>query len=457
MKILLLIAFRNLLQAKRRTAFLGSALSLVTMLLVLLMALSQGITENVVRSATTLTTGHVNVAGFFKSSANDSSPVITGAAKIRDIVEEAGGSKIDHVVMRHRGWASLVSDEASLQSMLAGVNIAKEPKLLKVLKPARLDDILVDELKEGLSEQQLSVVQGDLGGLKEANSVLIFASQAKRLRVRAGDKLTLRTRSFTGVVNTVDVTIAGIARDIGLLSNFTIFVPTEVVLELYQLREDTSGAVQIYLNDIDDAREVMSTLRTTLDEKGYTLMDYQAAPFFAKFETVQGEDWIGQRLDLTTWDDEVDFLKWIVTSIDTVSFGLVFILVIIIAVGVMNTMWISVRKRTKEIGTVRAMGMQRSSVMMMFLFEAFLLGLGASVFGALMGAGITLLVNVLEVPVPIDAMRAILLSDTIFLSATPKHLFLSALGMTVCTTLAGLWPAIRASRMQPVEAIHHTE
>ena len=119
MKILILIALRNLIQAKRRTAFLGTALSLVTMLLVLLMALSQGITENVIRSATTLTTGHVNVGGFYKSSSNDSSPIITKAAALKALVEDEVKGDVDYVVTRHRGWARLVGDEAALQSMLA--------------------------------------------------------------------------------------------------------------------------------------------------------------------------------------------------------------------------------------------------------------------------------------------------------------------------------------------------
>lgn len=457
MKILILIALRNLIQAKRRTAFLGTALSLVTMLLVLLMALSQGITENVIRSATTLTTGHINVGGFYKSSSNDSSPIITKAATLKALVEDEVKGDVDYVVTRHRGWARLVSDEAALQSMLVGVNIAQEPQLLNVIKLATRAEVTPDDMKDKLTPTQAKALMGDASKLKQPKSVVIFASQAKRLRVRVGDRLTLRTRSFTGMVNTVDVSIVAIAKDIGLLSNFSIFVPTDVVLELYQLKPDTSGAVQIYLKDIDQTREVMARVRQRLEKEGYNMMEYQPTPFFTKFETVQGEDWIGQKLDVTAWDDEVTFLKWIVNSMDTVSFGLVAILIIIIAVGVMNTMWISVRKRTKEIGTVRAMGMQRSSVMWMFLFEALLLGFGASLMGAMMGALIAALVNVLTIPVPIDAMRAILLSDTFYLSTTPKHLFFAVVGLTGFTTLAGLWPAIRASRMQPVEAIHQTE
>ena len=64
MKIYFIIALRNLIQAKRRTLLLGLALSTVTLLLVLLLSWSNGIADTMVRSATALSSGHVNVAGW---------------------------------------------------------------------------------------------------------------------------------------------------------------------------------------------------------------------------------------------------------------------------------------------------------------------------------------------------------------------------------------------------------
>ncbi len=446
-KMILLIATRNLWMARRRTLFLGVALSIVTTLLVVLMALSQGLSDNMIRSATTLTTGHINVAGFFKSTATDSAPLITNTSKLKETVKQAI-PEVDYVVDRGRGFARVTSETGALSSLLAGVDITQEPQLLEVIEPAPQN-----LYKEGGSEQVL----GHPKDLSKPDSAIIFATQAERLEVEVGDKITLRTQSFTGQANTVDVTIVAIARDIGLLSNFSIFVPSEVLCELYQLKPDTSGAVQIYLKDIDDSRVVMARLREVLEGEGYELMEYQPAPFFAKFETVSGEDWVGQKLDLTTWEDEIEFLTWILTALDTVSFGLIGILVAIIAIGVMNTMWISVRKRTTEIGTLRAVGMSRARVWWMFLLEALILGLLASLIGATVGVLIAVSVNALEVRVPVDAVRAILLSDTLHLSIDPANLFNAVATMTLFTTLSAMWPALKAARLQPVEAIQQSE
>ena len=148
---------------------------------------------------------------------------------------------------------------------------------------------------------------------------------------------------------------------------------------------------------------------------------------------------------------------WVLTALDTVSYALIAILIAIIAVGVMNTMWISVRKRTGEIGTLRAMGMTKSRVFLLFISEAFLLGLFASLLGATLATIIALSINAAEITIPVDAVRAILLSDKLVLAIGPQQ-FLIAIGMlTSFTVVSAMWPSIRAARMQPVEAIQQTE
>ena len=447
LKMILLIAMRNLVQARVRTLFLGTALTLVTMLLVILMGLSQGISDNIVRSATTLSTGHVNVAGFFKATSTDSAPLITDASKLKKIVRE-NTEGLDYVVDRNRGWARIISPTGALASLILGVDIEEEARLVDVLQLAPQSDY-----KEGGSQKIL----GDASKLEDPNTVVLFATQAERLEVDVGDKLTLRSQTRDGRANTVDVTIVAVARDIGILSNFSMFVPKQVVLDLYQLKPDTSGAIQIYLDDIDRSREVMEHLRLVLEKEGYELMEYQPAPFFAKFGTTSGEDWIGQKIDLTVWSDEVEFLMWVLTALDTVSYALIAILIAIIAVGVMNTMWISVRKRTGEIGTLRAMGMTKSRVFLLFISEAFLLGLFASLLGATLATIIALSINAAEITIPVDAVRAILLSDKLVLAIGPQQFFIAIGMLTSFTVVSAMWPSIRAARMQPVEAIQQTE
>lgn len=431
MGVFVTIAIRNLIQARRRTLLLGTALFLVTMLLMVLLALSQGLTDTLIRASTTLSSGHVNVSGFFKTSVRQAAPILSETAPIREIVEQHTPG-LDYVIDRHRGWCQVISDESSIYSGLTGVDILQEDRFL----------------------ERIQVIEGDAKALTEDKTALIFAAQAERLDVGVGDMLTLSMETFTGQRNTGEVRIVAIAKDIGFLSNWNMFVPKSVVLDLYQLSPETTGAVMVYLHDVRDAPRVMAILREALTDAGYELMDHQPAPFWMKFETVAGEDWTGQKLDLTIWEDEVSFVKRVVTVFDGLSFVLVAILLGIIAVGIMNTMWIAVRERTNEVGTLRAIGMSRPRVLLMFMLEALMLGFLATSAGAIAGASLAAVVDAAAIELPWEALRAILMSDTLNMSVRPLHLVNAVVVFTLVTAVSALWPSFRASRLQPVTAIH---
>ncbi|MEL6188803.1 MAG: FtsX-like permease family protein, partial [Myxococcota bacterium] len=359
-----LIAFRNLVQARRRTLLLGLALAAVTAMFVLLLALSAGIGETMIRSATTLASGHVNIGGFFKSRSSSAAPVIGDVPALRALVEEKLEG-VEHVVDRARGFARVVSPETSMQVGLTGIDVGEEVGLLRTLRLAQ-----ESEYVEGGREE----VVGRSDALDEDRGALIFAAQARRLGIKVGDPLTIIAETLQGQRNSEEVTVVAVAQDIGFLSNFSMFVSKPVVRRLYRLGPEVSGVIQIYLDDHARSAEAMKQLRKELEAAGHTLMPHEPNPFFAKFRTVAGEAWTGQRLDTTTWRDEVSFLAWILGAVDSTSLTLISVLLVIIAVGIMNSMWMSVRERTPEIGTLRAIGMGRGQVLLMFVLEALILG-----------------------------------------------------------------------------------
>lgn len=429
MKMYLLIAARNLIQARRRTLLIGSALAMVTMLLVLLLALSQALTDTMIASATTLQTGHVNVAGWFKAKPADSAPLIGKTNELRKIVEE-NTPGLDYVIDRGRGWARMVSDTGATQVALSGI----DPK------------------EEQVFFSRIQIADGDPQRLSEPGSILIFESQATALGAKIGDTVTLTVEMYNGNRNTADATIIAIAKDVGFMSSWNSYIPKDTVRLLYGLSEDTSGAVMVYLKDVEKSSETMKILRDVFEKKGFTLNEHDPQPFFMKFETIAGEDWVGQRLDITTWNDEVSYLNWITMALDSISYFLTIILGGIIAVGIMNSMWISVRERTQEIGTLRAIGMGKSRILRMFLTEATLLGLAATGVGAAVGVLIAVVVDAADIVVPV-AMRVVLMSDTLNFSVRPGQIATAMILFTLCTMFAAIYPAWRASRMQPVTAI----
>ncbi|MFC1610576.1 ABC transporter permease [Myxococcota bacterium] len=447
MGIYFIVAMRNLVQARRRTLLLAGALGFVSMLLVLLLALSQGITDTMIRSSTVLYTGHVNVAGFYKAKSTDAWPLVRETPALREIVNE-NTPGLDYVVDRGRGWAKLISATSSLWASMSGIDVAEEG--------AFLEKVQLAEEREYKEDGRAEVV-GDIRHLAEPGTIFLFAAQAKRLGVVIGDMLTLSAETEGGTSNLMDVRLVAVAKDIGFMSNWNAYLSKATLRQMYQLSDDVSGAVLVYLKDPAQATEVMEHLRDVFLARGYTLMDHQPASFWMKFETVAGEDWVGQKLDLTTWEDEVGMMKWAISALDSISVFLVAIMLFIIVIGIANTMFIAVRERTNEIGTLRAIGMRRGQVLRMVLLEAGILGAFATTVGSALGALLAMMLNALSVPISIEALRAILMSDTLQLSVQPSQILGAIVTFTLITALAALWPAVRAARLVPVTAIHHAE
>jgi putative ABC transport system permease protein len=118
--------------------------------------------------------------------------------------------------------------------------------------------------------------------------------------------------------------------------------------------------------------------------------------------------------------------------------------VIIGAIGMLNTMVMSVFERTREIGILRAIGWRPSRVLRMILLEAMLLSLGGAVVGTLAGIGLTMVLS--RMPIAHGAIQAGI-SPGLILEAFTIALVVGLLGAA--------YPAFRAARLLPTEAIRH--
>jgi len=426
------IAARNLVQHTRRNALLAGAVAAVTAILVTLGGFTEGLRSAMLESATTLLTGHVNVAGFYKMTSSTAVPLVSD---YRRVLEETRRlvPEIAYVTARERGYAKAVSERSSMNLILAGVDLSGEPGL----------------------RATLSVREGRLEDLARPGAILLFEDQAKRLGVGVGDALTLSAPTPRGVHNTADVRVVAIARNIGILSSFTVFLPSESVRGLYRQSADATGALHLYLRDPSQAAAVAARLRSGLARAGWRVMPADADVYWNKLmKKVSAGDWRGQKLDMSTWQDELSFLNWIVSSIDAITGALLLVLLVIVAAGILNALAIAIRERTREIGTVRAIGMQRPRVLRLFLLEALLLSAAGAAAGALLGAGAAAGINALRFAVP-ESMRMFLMQQQITLALTGRAVLGQALFVVAATTAAALVPAWQAARLRPITAMQH--
>jgi putative ABC transport system permease protein len=428
---LFLIALRNLAQHTKRTLLIGGAISGVTALLVILACLSSGAHATMFESATTLMTGHINVAGFYKYTAGQSAPLVTDYDEVLQVVRDTLPD-IDYVAPRIRGWARLVSDTGSIQSGIGGIDIAGEPGIKRVLH----------------------LVEGNLDDLTKPHTVLLFEQQAKKLDVHTGDSIVVATQTSRGVNNTQDLRVIGIAQDIGMLSAFNVFMPADSLRELYQLKSSNTSALLVYVRDLAQIPADMERLQKALEAKGYGLLDREAKPFWEKIQAINREEWTGQKLDMTSWEEETAVFQWSIKAMDGLTAILTVVLLIIIAIGIMNSMWIAIRERTREIGTLRAIGMQRLRIGVMFVIEAFTLAALGTTLGALLGLVVVGVLNGAHIGIPPGA-RMFMMASTLQLSVELSQILRSMIVITACTTLVSVIPSTRAARLKPITAMQH--
>jgi putative ABC transport system permease protein len=113
---------------------------------------------------------------------------------------------------------------------------------------------------------------------------------------------------------------------------------------------------------------------------------------------------------------------------------------VVAGIGIMNIMLVSVTERTKEIGIRKALGAKRPAILLQFLMEAVVLCNIGGIIGVLIGFGIGNVVTLFTdfaIHVPVDwAVRGVI--------------FCSVVGLVF-----GMWPAMRASRMAPIDALRY--
>lgn len=140
----------------------------------------------------------------------------------------------------------------------------------------------------------------------------------------------------------------------------------------------------------------------------------------------------------------------IVLSINIFLGGIAGVSLIVGGVGIANTMFTSVIERTRQIGTLKALGAKNSDIIKIFLFESAIIGLIGGLIGIFIGFIIVGFFNEFSIrttPFPMGRTQASLI--------TPNLIFIALLFSTLIGALSGILPARRAAKLEPVEALRY--
>ena len=127
--------------------------------------------------------------------------------------------------------------------------------------------------------------------------------------------------------------------------------------------------------------------------------------------------------------------------------GIAGISLLVGGIGIMNTMYTSVLERTKEIGTMKAIGAKNSHILLLFLIESGLLGLVGGLIGVIIGLGMAK---------SAEYLATIYIGSPLLQASMDPIIIFGALAFSfLIGTLSGIFPAMQASRLKPADALRY--
>lgn len=252
---------------------------------------------------------------------------------------------------------------------------------------------------------------------------VIGAELARSLNVKKSDLVTLQAAGREGAQNALDLEVGGVSKGAASLfeSKRVVLVPLPYAQELLQMQ----GRVTELAVRVDDIGRIPAIA--------------------AELQRVLGDD-----VEVSPWDEVMPYLRDAVARLAIVLRGISAVLFFIVVFGVVNTMLMNVYERTREIGTLMAVGVRRRQILALFLFEAAVIGVVGGVLGAIAGLAGTFAAGVQGITItPPGALFAQVLHPVARVDLAVGAIIVAVVG----AVLAAAWPAYKASRMNPVEAL----
>jgi ABC-type lipoprotein release transport system permease subunit len=399
---ILKMAFRDLGRNRRRSFFSALAVGGGLALLILMSSVVAGEMGSAIESAINLQTGHIQI----RAATYDENK---SSLKWEDLVSNpdevankiAALDQVETATPRLYASGFLSSGTQSAGARITGID---------PLSPAS------DPYREG-------VISGDYLNPDDRDALLIGKPMADKLNLEVGDSVSLSLNTADGNVQDQTFIVKGIyTTHTYSFDSATVFLPLAKAQAMTRT-ENHASAIFVLLKD------------TTLTDSVVPALS------------------VSSNLEIKTWKDlNVLFVEYETFAQSYIAIFYMIILAISASV-IINTLIMSVYERTREIGVLSAIGMRGGRIMMLFLAESSMLAVGGVMMGLIIGVLATLYFNINGFYIGDMGLSGMTIADTIYAKLTMENLVNLTIMTFVVTLLAGLYPAVMASRMQPVEAL----
>ena len=283
----------------------------------------------------------------------------------------------------------------------------------------------VDPIKEERLSKSLTITSGKSLSTEYPKGIVVGQGLAENLGVKPGDSIVLMVNSATGGVNASEVTVLGLFATITkAYDDAALRVPISLARQLMRVKGSHSYA--ILLDKTENTSSSLDGLKASFGEKGLEFVPwYEMADFYNKTAEL--------------FSRQVNVVRLIIA--------------VIIVLSISNTLMMNVMERTGEIGTIMAIGVKRKEVLIQFLAEGLILGMAGGALGLILAYTLGVLISAIGIPMPAPPGMSFGYTAEILIN---WRMAFEAYFLAIMTTLvASVIPAIKASRMEIVNALRH--
>ena len=405
------IAIRNLMRYRRRTLLTASLVAIGVVFVLVFVAVSGSFKNMIIGQITGSMLGDMQIhkKGYVASIENlpltlNMKP--ESVAKLQKVLKETSGIEAYSPRIKFGGMFSTFAETTNIR--LNGVYPDMEMKTVPLL-PSRI------------LEGEKTIRKGD---------VLVPELLAKGMKAKVGDMIVMIATNKDGSVNGKQLRVGGILESATGPGGRDGYLHIEDAMEILRMDELEISEMAVRLANFDNLHSVFAKLDATLSQEH----NNEGKPMF----------------EVHTWEALSPFFN-IARMIDVMTIFIRIMLIAIVLVSIMNVMIMAVYERIREIGTIAAIGTLPGKILSMFVIEGFCLGVFGAILGAALGSAIVLILKLVRITFNFGMQTGLVLAPSLRIQ---DILIISAIVVLVAI-LGSLQPALKASRMAPIEALRH--
>jgi len=432
------IALRNLSRQKRRTFLLGGAIAFGVAVATLVNGFTGGLVANIESNVSKMAAGHIFASQVSRDENKRTVLSMTMTPALEKAIE-ALPYPVAYTQRRSQMNATLVFESNSMGRTVEGVDWKN-------------DHFLMDDLK---------LKAGSVAALEKPKSALLGQKHADKLGVRVGEEFFIQAQTIHGQQNFDAFTVAAIYDDSNNTMSASIYIGIDDANQLIDQPAGSFNMLGITMKRFADIDAATVALLPLLPKELQPPPRAQTAgKSFGDLLTAYKKDKKNtQPLTIVTnINDELATIKGQILAVNFIALLVLAVLLLVVMVGLTNTYRIIVFERSREIGTMRAMGMQRPQVQRLFVLEAVFLSLGGALAGVLFAvvllAGLSLISWTGDTAN--SALAFILRDGHLSWKIDLVTLVFTTLLVAGMTWAAALFPARRAGKVDPAVALRTT-